>query len=93
MHRALPSYATELSKEHSGAGPLKSWEQLVQSAKGRPWQSPSQEIQNFSFSLENRGFGFMGQNAAPSQIARKACLKGFGNLVVSKGKGLSQRFP
>ncbi|GBO12356.1 hypothetical protein AVEN_263528-1 [Araneus ventricosus] len=28
-----------------------------------------------------------------SQIAKKACLKGFGNLIVSKGKGLSQRFP
>ncbi|GBL93050.1 hypothetical protein AVEN_54675-1 [Araneus ventricosus] len=26
-----------------------------------------------------------------SQIAKKACLKGFGNLVVSKGKGLSQK--
>ncbi|GBN92504.1 hypothetical protein AVEN_81858-1 [Araneus ventricosus] len=28
-----------------------------------------------------------------SQIAEKACLKGFGNLVVGKGKGLLQRFP
>ncbi|GBM61119.1 hypothetical protein AVEN_152260-1 [Araneus ventricosus] len=28
-----------------------------------------------------------------SQRAKKACLKGFGNLVVGKGKGLSQRFP
>ncbi|GBO28309.1 hypothetical protein AVEN_29499-1 [Araneus ventricosus] len=30
---------------------------------------------------------------ARSQIAKKACLKGFGNLDVGKGKGLSQRFP
>ncbi|GBM29308.1 hypothetical protein AVEN_124540-1 [Araneus ventricosus] len=28
-----------------------------------------------------------------TQIAKKACLKGFGNLVVGKGKGLSQSFP
>ncbi|GBM39739.1 hypothetical protein AVEN_68586-1 [Araneus ventricosus] len=28
-----------------------------------------------------------------TQIAKKACLKGLGNLVVGKGKGLSQRFP
>ncbi|GBN53449.1 hypothetical protein AVEN_112794-1 [Araneus ventricosus] len=28
-----------------------------------------------------------------AQIAKKACLKGFRNLVVSKGKGLSLRFP
>ncbi|GBO24689.1 hypothetical protein AVEN_261185-1, partial [Araneus ventricosus] len=30
---------------------------------------------------------------AHTQIAKKACLKGFGNLVVGMGKGLSQRFP
>ncbi|GBM76311.1 hypothetical protein AVEN_214737-1 [Araneus ventricosus] len=28
-----------------------------------------------------------------TQIAMEACLKGFENLVVSKGRGLSQRFP
>ncbi|GBO02291.1 hypothetical protein AVEN_28776-1, partial [Araneus ventricosus] len=28
-----------------------------------------------------------------AQIAKKTCLKGFGNLVVGKDKGLSQRFP
>ncbi|GBN24121.1 hypothetical protein AVEN_214399-1 [Araneus ventricosus] len=28
-----------------------------------------------------------------AHTAKKACLKGFGNLVVGKGKGLSQRFP
>ncbi|GBN89372.1 hypothetical protein AVEN_139949-1 [Araneus ventricosus] len=28
-----------------------------------------------------------------SQISKKACPKGFGNLVVGKGKELSQRFP
>ncbi|GBO01635.1 hypothetical protein AVEN_4459-1 [Araneus ventricosus] len=31
--------------------------------------------------------------AVYSQVAKKAGLKGFGNLVLGKGKGLSQRFP
>ncbi|GBN64889.1 hypothetical protein AVEN_146690-1, partial [Araneus ventricosus] len=29
----------------------------------------------------------------PSPDSKDKCLKGFGNLVVGKGKGLSQRFP
>ncbi|GBN27113.1 hypothetical protein AVEN_274369-1 [Araneus ventricosus] len=38
-------------------------------------------------------FGVSSAVQAGKPIAKKACLKGFGNLVFSKGKGLSQRFP
>ncbi|GBM98668.1 hypothetical protein AVEN_191885-1 [Araneus ventricosus] len=39
--------------------------------------------------------GGKGRNVtiARTQIAKKTCLKGFGNLVFGKGKVLSQRFP
>ncbi|GBN14628.1 hypothetical protein AVEN_171731-1 [Araneus ventricosus] len=43
----------------------------------------------------NKTFVYKDSNIlrAATQMAKKACLKGFGNLVVSKGKVLSRRFP
>ena len=39
-------------------------------------------------------FNFVkGPENGPTQIAKKACRKGFGNLVVGKGKRLSKGFP
>ncbi|GBN17026.1 hypothetical protein AVEN_109521-1 [Araneus ventricosus] len=55
------------------------------------------DVTPFSFSLSQRPARVPERQIEilkiPSQIAKKACLKGFGNLVVGKGKGLSQRFP